>query len=209
MLRIRAFSKTTLVGFGVLLPVLIALFIVGWILGFFGIFLQVPANFFSAYLHFPGFLSYVASAALFVALCFGIGIFMKTAYGRRCVWYLTEEWLKRLPGYDFLHTLVGQLFRNQATDSADASASFKVVRLPLVCERKIGLITDEWNGWCAVWVPSAPVPSNGTNSMWRLEELEVLNTISAAEALQSVFKCGVGYAERFGRALEAMSAASL
>lgn len=137
-----------------------------------------------------GFVRVLAVVVLLV-LCFIAGLFSKTAAARKIVLWLENNFLTKLPGYDFLKSVSGNLLH------LEKEGSHTVVLARIEDSWQIGYITEELdNGVYAVFVPDVPMPFSGGLYFMTEDRFQRLK-ISIPEAQQCLRRLGHGSKELF------------
>ncbi len=128
----------------------------------------------------------VLVVVLLLLVCFFAGLFSKTVLARKLVNWLEKVLLTKLPGYEFLKSLGGNLLH------LDKELHHTVVMAQIEDSWQIGYITEELdNGLFAVFIPDAPVPFSGGLYFMTADRFHRLN-ISLPEAQQCLRRLGHG-----------------
>ncbi|MEZ9708726.1 DUF502 domain-containing protein [Vibrio breoganii] len=190
---INRFKLALITGFLVVTPILLLLFVFTWAIESFAALTQ-PAI---AYFTTLGF-SYTASITLsivtLIAVCLATGVLLATKIGKAA--HSLYEWIaEKLPGYKFIRETLKTLL-----DPSKFSLTDKRVCLFKPYGAKgaeaIGFVMDEaWsqaelNDKCCIYVPTAPVPTSGLIFFIPKSEVQVLEHVSASDALRLVTLCG-------------------
>lgn len=184
------FFKTTLIGgFVVVLPLSILIFLFKWLFG-------IVSNMISPItrrivgensdLTFAGDLLVII---IIIALCFFIGLFIKTKIGRWLFNFLEDTFLLRIPGYGMVKETISQLF-NQNEKSPFASVA--LCRIFGNETLVTAFITDKHeSGYYTVFVPTGPNPTSGNIYHLKHEYVTLVNA-STEETMRSIISCGAG-----------------
>ena len=184
------FFKTTLIGgFVVVLPLSILIFLFKWLFGIVSnmispITRQIVGD--NSDLTFAGDLLVII---IIIALCFFIGLFIKTQIGKWIFTFLEDSLLLRIPGYGMVKETIAQLF-NQNEKSPFASVA--LCRIFGNETLVTAFITDKHDsGYYTVFVPTGPNPTSG-NIYHLKKEYVILINASTEETMRSIISCGAG-----------------
>ena len=187
MKRIKEFFVNTFIGgLVVILPVLIFVFLINWIVSFFGNLVDPLVNLFPTVINI-----YIAKLIIFIiilALCFSIGLFIRTTFGNTMFSWFENKFFKKLPFYSTIRETVVQFIGNDKTPFSRV-----VLVKPYGGNAKmIGFITSQLvNESYSIFVPTAPNPTSGFVIVLAEEHIEHLN-ISAEEAMRTIIGLGRG-----------------
>ena len=202
MIRVRKFVRTSLLGgLVVLLPIGVLLIVFDWIFDAIrGVLRPVITPYKNSLIGtgLPGLrvswiadaLATVSALALIVALCFFVGVIVRTAVGR---WFhnkIEDYVLKLAPGYNLVKETVLQFFG----DKPSPFRSVAFVRLfggesPTMVT---AFITERHaNGWFTVFVPTGPNPTSGQIFHVPGELVTELRQ-PVEDVMRSVISCGAG-----------------
>src|SRR5512132_1240476 len=181
MRTLAEFTKTTLIG-GVLiiLPIYVAVLLLAPVTA------QIPAD-----VEFRQ----VVAILLLVALCFVVGLVVRTGPGLRAKNAFEQAVLEKLPGYTFLRGLAKRLTgRSEERTLEPALVEIEDALVP-------ALIVEELDdGSYTVLVPSAPTPMAGSIYILPRDRVHPVN-IPFTTAMAVFSKWGTGAGE-FVRAME-------
>lgn len=184
------FFKTTLIGgFVVVLPLSILIFLFKWLFG-------IVSNMISPItkiivgdnkdLTFAGDLLVIVTI---IALCFFIGLFVKTKIGSWLFTLLENSLLLRLPGYGMVKETIAQLFN---TNEKSPFASVALCRIFGNETLVTAFVTDKHeNGYFTVFVPTGPNPTSGNIYHLKPEYVHEIKA-STEETMRSIISCGAG-----------------
>jgi len=189
------FKMTILGGFFIILPIILFTFFIIWI-GTFLIELFLPvSNFYYHLFNFNMYFCHLLSIASFLAICFILGIIVKTQLGIY-IYYWFDKVLSKIPGYGIISDTLNQLFR-------DKKSFRKVVLIDRLNNSilETGFVTDEFllNGqqYYSVFIPTGPNPTSGF--IISIQEKSVIKTSSKIDkAMKSVISCGSGTNDIWG-----------
>lgn len=194
MKRIKEFFTNTFIGgLVVILPILIFVFLINWIITFFGNLVDPLVKLFPILVNI-----YVAKFIAFViilAICFFIGLFIRTRFGNSLFSWFEIKFLKKLPFYSTIRETVVQFIGNDKTPFS------KVVLVkPYGGNAKmIGFVTSKLNDdTYTIFVPTAPNPTSGFVIVLAEADIEHLD-ISAEEAMRTIIGLGRGAENVLGK----------
>ena len=188
--RFYRFFKTTFIGgFVVVLPLSILVFLFKWLFG-------IVSNMISPItkkivgensdLTFAGDLLVIL---IIIAICFFIGLFVKTKIGSWLFMVLENTLLLKLPGYGMVKETIAQLFN---TNEKSPFASVALCRIFGNDTMVTGFITDKHeNGFYTIFVPTGPNPTSGNIYHLKPEFVHEVNA-STEETMRSIISCGAG-----------------
>lgn len=140
--------------------------------------LQVPAYVFS-----------LIAFAIVILLCFVIGLFIRTRFGKNMFSNIESTYLLRLPLYGTIKETVQQFTGAKKMPFSD------VVLVDVFSNgtRMTGFITDEHeSGNYTVFVPTGPNPTNGFIFHVTKEQVVKLDDVGTDDAMRSIISVGVG-----------------
>lgn len=194
MKRVKEFFVNTFIGgLVVILPVLIFAFLINWLVTFFGNLVDPIVKLFPIVINI-----YVAKFIAFIvvlAVCFSIGLFIRTRFGKNTFSWFENKFFKKLPFYSTIRETVIQFIGNDKTPFS------KVVLVkPYGGNAKmIGFITSKLdNEKYTIFVPTAPNPTSGFVIVLGEEDVEHLE-ISAEEAMRTIIGLGRGAENVLGK----------
>ena len=187
--KLRAFLKTSLLGgVSVVFPAALLLIVFSWLFQWVGGFIEPLTRIIVAKSNMQEILVNILVIGAIVAVCFFIGVFVKTRVGRY-IHILVEKLLGRwIPGYKFSANTFKQFFGERSTTYSSVALVKPFGNDTLMT----GFITDEHpDGICSVFVPTGPNPTSGNiyhlspSSIYRID-------VPVEEAMKSVIACGAG-----------------
>lgn len=187
MKKIKEFFVNTFIGgLVVILPVLIFVFLINWIVSFFGNLVDPLVKLFPIVIniYFAKFIIFL----LILAICFSIGLFIRTTFGNSIFAWFENKFFKKLPFYSTIRETVVQFIGNDKTPFS------KVVLVkPYGGNAKmIGFITSQLDNMSyTIFVPTAPNPTSGFVIVLAEKDIEHLK-ISAEEAMRTIIGLGRG-----------------
>ena len=138
----------------------------------------------------------ILAIALIVALCFALGIFVGTKWGRWISARLERTVLRKVPGYSLLksatHSAAGM---EQSHDVRAALARIEDAWVPaFVIEQHMA------SGLFTVFVPGAPAPTSGSIYFLSQDRVKVLN-LPVSKVVSCIMKLGVDSGELLDAAM--------
>lgn len=189
MKRLAQFFKTTLIGgVAVILPVLIILAVFKWLFDSIIARIEPITVFIVSSTRLQIMLADSISIAIIIAICFLVGLLVRTRLGIFIYDFFEDNLLKKIPGYRMVKETVSQFFLgNKKLFTAVA-----LVNLFDADTMVTALITDEHSdGSFTVFLPTAPNPTSGNVFHVRKDRVHKLD-ISVEEAMKTVISCGLG-----------------
>ena len=192
MEKIKSFLRTTVFGgFLVVLPIIVLIFVLGWLYEFLTDKIRPITNILIETARFSEVVAAIVAVIVILILFFLVGLIVQTKLGRYAVHMMEEKFLKKIPLYKIIKETVIQLFGGE-------KIIFKAVALvrPFSNETMItAFITDEsQNGYTTVFIPSAPAPTGGY--IYHLKNKYVIKIDYPVEqAMKTVLSLGAGSKE--------------
>jgi len=187
--KVKGFMKTSILGgVAVILPAAILIFIFKWIFDLITGMIQPLTNLVLARSDIQEMVAVILVIAIIIAVCFLVGVVVKTRIGR----FIHEELEKRIlgmaPGYSMIKETVMQFLGKKQTP-------FSSVALAQIYENKTlmtAFVTDtHQNGDYTVFVPTGPNPTSG--NIYHLKKKYVHHVdVSVETAMRSIISCGAG-----------------
>lgn len=187
--KIKSFVITSIIGgLLVILPTIVLFILFKWAYSFLSAQFSPISGFLVRNTSITPFLADVIVGAVFIGVCFAIGVFVKTRLGNMVFNSAETTVLKHAPGYMLIKdTILLFLGRKKAPFS-----SVVLVRLFQSKTLMTGLVTDEHpDGTVTVFVPTAPNPTSGNIYHVTPQNVYPVN-ISVEEAIRTIIGCGVG-----------------
>jgi uncharacterized membrane protein len=147
-------------------------------------------------------LSTVLAVVFLLLVCFVVGAFARTAWGRKTTAWFEESLLGGLPQYRMVKGLAEGL-----TQVQDA-AGLRVALANIEDAWQLAYVMEELdNRWLVVFLPQAPTPMAGNVMYLPPDRVRPLD-VTVAQAMQLVRKLGIGSGEALrGTSLESMARA--
>ena len=194
MKRLSNFIKTTLFGgLLVILPIILTFFFIRWIFNFvFGL-IKPLTKVIVVHADTQNIIGHSAAVIIIIAVCFIIGLIVKTRLGKFLFFQFEKYILKVAPGYSLFKETLKQLIGQE-------KRPFSSVVLGRVFGNDTlmtGFITDEnSNGRYTVYFPSALNPTTGL--LCHLKKEEVIKVdVPVETAMRTIISCGAGASELF------------
>jgi uncharacterized membrane protein len=187
--RVKAFIKTSIIGgLAVILPAVVLILIFRWLFNWITDIIQPLTNIMAAKGQFQEIVADVLVIAVILAICFVVGVIVKTKAGQFVQDNLEKRILQMAPGYPTIKSVVMQFIGKK-------ESPFSSVALVQVFGNETlmtGFITDTHeNGRYTVFVPTGPNPTSGL--IFHLQKKYVHPVkVSVEETMRSVFGCGAG-----------------
>ncbi|VAX36817.1 Uncharacterized membrane anchored protein MROS_1280 [hydrothermal vent metagenome] len=189
MNKIKSFFITTFLGgVTVILPVAILLAVFGWLFNFITGLIQPLTNVFLANSDFSEILADGIVILIILAICFFVGVFIRTSVGKWFYTIIEANLLKALPGYTLIKETVLQLIGNK-------KSPFSSVALAQIFDNDTLVtcfVTEEHDdGSFSVFVPTGPNPTSGNIYHLKKENVHPID-VSVEDAMRSIISCGAG-----------------
>lgn len=181
----KFFTTTLLGGILVLLPIVLFLFVIGFVFRMVvGLIRPITLIFSSA--DMAPFIANVLGLIIVVLFCFLVGLFIRTRSGRELFIYFDKNYLAQLPFYSTIQQTVQQVFGKKE------SSFSQVVLIEVFGGLMTGFVTQEHaNGLYTVFVPTAPNPTNGFVFHVKKEKI-VFTEVKPEDAIRTVIGVGTG-----------------
>ena len=189
MTRMKNFVMTTLLGgLVVILPMTLLIFALTWLFGFVTDLIQPLTDVIVAQAEIKELLADLIVVAIVLAICFFVGLLVRTRLG---VWFfhrLDEELLLNIPGYKMIKETVQQFLGNKASPFS----SVALVNIYGNETLMTAFVTDEHeDGSFTVFVPTGPNPTSGNIFHLRKEQVHPVD-VPVEDAMRSINSCGAG-----------------
>ncbi|MFC1857572.1 DUF502 domain-containing protein [Thermodesulfobacteriota bacterium] len=189
MNRLRAFIQTSIIGgIVVILPVALLALFFKWIFKLTTDIIQPLTNLVMAASQFHRLIADALALGLILAVCFLIGVIVKTKIGKYIQENLEKNVLSFAPGYSTIKETVMQFLGKSKRPFSSAALIQAYENDTLMT----GFVTDEHpDGSYTVFVPTAPNPTTGFVFHLKRQYVHPV-PVSVEEALRSVISCGAG-----------------
>jgi len=189
MKKLQTFIKTSVIGgLVVILPVAIMIFVVKWLLVFVADLIRPLTDVLLSQSHMQKILADIIIIAVLIAVCFLVGMFVKTRLGMWFLQGLESSLFKKAPGYSVIKETVVQLL------GKDKSPFSTVALVQLFGSNTLvsAFVTDSHpDGSYTVFMPTGPNPTSG--NIYHLEGQYVYPIdVPVEEAMRSIISCGAG-----------------
>jgi uncharacterized membrane protein len=187
--RLKTFIKTSIIGgLAVILPAVVLILIFRWLFYWITDIIQPLTNLMIARAQFQEIVADVFVITIILAVCFLVGVVIKTKVGQFIQHNLEKRILQMAPGYPTIKSVVMQFIGKE-------KSPFSSVALVQVFGNEIlmtAFITDTHeSGRYTVFVPTGPNPTSGL--IFHIPKKYVHPVkVSVEEAMRSVIGCGAG-----------------
>ena len=198
MRKLRSFVLTALLGgLAVILPLLLFVAIARWLAGMLRELTRPLAQVIGPHIAGGDTVAFMVALLALLLACFVTGILVRTRFGGM-LWDTVDHVLAKLtPGYATLRDTVGQLL-GAGQGSSALRGDVALVRLagPGSAVSQLAIVTARHtDGSFTVYVPTAPLPTQGFVYHLRPEVVELRPEISFEAAMRMVLACGSGAAD--------------
>jgi len=189
MERFRAFVKTTTIGgIMVVLPAILLFVVFRWLFRRITDLIQPLTNLVVAQSQLNEFIADTVVIGIILAICFIVGMVVRTKVGRYFQNNLEDHILNIAPGYRIIKETVMQLLGRKKSPFS----SVALVKIYGNDALMTAFITDEYGiDWKTVFIPTGPNPTTGYIVHLPADRVYPIN-VSAETALRSVIACGAG-----------------
>ena len=182
-------ATTFLGGLVVILPLAIFAMLAKWVISFFDGIIDPISDLFPE--RWNELLIKILAFGIITAICFAIGLVIRTQFGNSVFNWIEEQAFSRLPLYRTIKNTVQQFFGKEKT------AFSQVVLIEPFANgvKMMGFVTDETEeGLLTVFTPTAPNPTNGYVFLVKNSDVEFLNIKSEA-AMKNILSLGADMGE--------------
>jgi len=189
MVKTRAFVEAAVIGgFGVILPTAILVFVFKWVFNFATGLIQPLTNVVMAKSHLQEIIADTLVVAIMLAVCFIIGIIVKTKVGKFLYQHIESRILKSAPGYSMIKETVMQFLGKK-------TSPFSSVALVQIFENETlmtAFVTDSHpDDSYTVFIPTGPNPTSGNIYHLKGQYVHHVN-VPIEAAMRSIISCGAG-----------------
>lgn len=195
MKRLRSFVSITLLGgFMVVLPFAILILFAEWLFGVISALIKPFNDWVSTWTPLTSYMADFTGVALLLVGCFLIGLLVKTNVGQWLHDVMDDVLGKILPGYQTINKLVTQLLGGEGNTSLLKGEVCRAYIMGRSVPTSVtGIITARHtNGYCSVYVPTAPFLTSGMVYHLSLDSVEVLPHVNVEAAMRTIIACGSG-----------------
>ena len=187
--KAKNFVRTTLLGgFAVLLPVLVLFIVFNTLFKFITNNIRPITDIVTRSSNIQGILADITSIAIIIAICFFVGVAVKTRTGIFFHNVIETRFLGKIPGYNMVKDTVKYFSGGQETP-------FRMVALvrPFTGDTlQTAFVTDSHSdGSYTVYVPLAPTLTQGNVCHIQGKDVFILD-VTVEEGIRSVVGCGAG-----------------
>jgi len=189
MNKIKTFVRTSLLGgLVVILPVTILIFAAKWIFTLVTNMIQPLTNILLKSFQLPEIFADFIVFTVIVAVCFSVGIFVRTQLGKWIYQIIENRVLKVAPGYNLIKETVLQFIGNKKPPFS----SVALVQIYQNDTLATAFVTDTHkDGRYTVFVPTGPNPTSG--NIFHLKKKYVhLIDVPVESTMRSIISCGAG-----------------
>ena len=130
---------------------------------------------------------------LILAICFAIGLLIKTSIGAWLHARLDRVLVKLAPGYKTIRELVDQFLGDDQASLFSGEVALARIYGPDNPVTVTAIVTARHdNGYFTLFVPTAPVPTSGITYHLPPECVELKPELSVEAAMRTVIACGSG-----------------
>ena len=190
--KVRKFIFNTLLG-GVIvvLPIVLLAAVFAFVFRFVLQMISPLTNLITANSEIHDFIANLLAVCIIVAVCFIVGIAIRTRLGKYLFSVLENNVLKVAPGYTMIKETVLQLLGNK---KLPFSAVVLVKPYPNSDVLMTGFIASETENFITVFIPFGPTPTQGLIYHLKPENVHKVD-ISTEVAMRSIISCGAGSEE--------------
>ncbi len=198
MQKLKSYVGLALIG-GLLVILPLAVFILAgrWVLGLFSDLVSPASDPLSSTFGLSPLFSDILVIAIFLTVCFLVGVLVRTAFGRWMHNTFDDLLIRLAPGYKTIKGMIQQLIGGTDTGSLLKGEVVLARLFGPECETTVtGIVTSKHkNGMVTVYIPTAPVPTSGLTYHLPANSVEYLTGVTAEEAMRTIIACGAGSSE--------------
>lgn len=189
LMRLRSFIRTTVIGgVVVILPVAVVGYFFRWIFRKITDIIQPLSEMVTSKSQLADFVADILVITAMVAVCFLVGLVVRTRLGRFLHGTVEEKVLKAFPGYSLVKETVLQFLGNKKSPFSTVA----MVQLFDSDTLATGFITDAHDdGSYTVFVPTGPNPTSGQIFHLKAERVHIVE-VPVEETMRSIISCGAG-----------------
>lgn len=189
-INIKEFFKDTVIGgLVVILPIGLIVAVFAWGFSLISAVIEPISNYLTNLVGVNGIGADLLSIILIVISFFIIGLLTRTAFGKMMYKYSEGHMKNVIPFYKMVKEVVHHLFSEGITFES------VVVVTPFGGNTKqLGFLTGTSNGYCSVYIPTSPNPSNGTHYIIPEDKVDKVD-IEVSEAMRIIMSLGQGSAD--------------
>ncbi len=189
MNKLKKFIKTTILGgVVVLLPVLLTGFFLNWLFNFITGLINPLTKMVVEKVQLQKFLADVLVVIIIIAICFIVGLLVRTKLGRFFYRQMEKRILKVMPGYTLFRNTIKQFLGQDKTPASRVALVQAFGNSTLMT----GFVTDEHpDGRYTVFVPSALNPTTGLILHMEKQYVHLVDA-TVEDTMRSIISCGAG-----------------
>ena len=185
----RIFVNSIIGGLLVLIPPLALYYLFVWVYRLIAAAIQPLTDLLLSYIPLPHIAAEVSAIVGLLTLCFFLGNFVRTRFGKFFHEKLERE-LKRVPFYKTIKEVFVQLLGEGKLLSCPVAV---VQPFPEAHTYLVAFITeDNGGGWYTAFVPTAPNPTSGWIFILPKERVFILKDVPKEEAVRIIIGGGIG-----------------
>ena len=211
MQKLKSYVCLALIG-GLLVILPLAVFILAgrWVLGLFSDLVSPASDPLSSTFGLSPLFSDILVIAIFLTVCFLVGVLVRTAFGRWMHNTFDDLLIRLAPGYKTIKGMIQQLIGGTDTGSLLKGEVVLARLFGPECETTAtGIVTSKHkNGMVTVYIPTAPVPTSGLTYHLPANSVKYLTGVTAEEAMRTIIACGAGSSEMLSNKNNGISAIS-
>jgi len=194
----------------VILPLAVFILAGRWVLGLFSDLVSPASDPLSSTFGLSPLFSDILVIAIFLTVCFLVGVLVRTAFGRWMHNTFDDLLIRLAPGYKTIKGMIQQLIGGTDTGSLLKGEVVLARLFGPECETTAtGIVTSKHkNGMVTVYIPTAPVPTSGLTYHLPANSVEYLTGVTAEEAMRTIIACGAGSSEMLSNKNNGISAIS-
>jgi len=184
---VDTFKSIAIGGVLFLIPIAIAVVVIGKVVGFLSIVAEPMADILPTDTILGFGLAQIIAVALLLAVCFAAGLIARSAIAKGLVHRIESRLLSAVPGYGIIKGIA-----DQALSSKDSAAQFKPVLVPERGGVRPALEVERMpSGRVAIFLPGAPNPWSGYVAYLDTEQVQPLD-MKATDLMHSLEGLGIG-----------------
>ena len=192
MQRLKRFITASIIGgFVVLIPITILYLVFSWLFSAITKMIETPTNLLMEYLNFPRISVEILVIVGLVAVCFLVGSFIQTRFGKFFHEELEQNIFGKIPGYKMLKGAVVQIF-NLIGGKKFSGCPVALVDIFPGISTTAFITEDHENGRYTIFIPTAPNPVTGFICHPLKENVKIIQGVTIQDGFQTILACGIG-----------------
>lgn len=190
--KIKKFVTTSVMGgLLVVLPVAISFMVFNWLFVKTTEIIQPLTSFVVKILYLPEITADVLVLITLCAICFFLGVFVKTSFGKFMHKVVEEKILKKIPIYSIVREVITQFLGNKKSPFSSVALAKLFGNDTLVT---VFVVDECENGLWTVFMPTGPNPTSG--NIYHLPKENVFKIeVPVEKAMRTILSCGAGSAD--------------